>query len=136
MGLIIDTNVFIDAEHQRFDLACLQSFSHYGDAYISVVTMSELLTGIHLAKSIDMKLKRTAFVENILSRIPTLPFNDEIARTYAELCGFVLHSKNKLKRNAHDLQIAATAINYGYALLTSNLQDFQAIPGLIVESPF
>lgn len=98
--------------------------------------MSELLTGIHLAKSIDIKLKRTAFVENILSQIPILPFNDEVARTYAELCGFILQSKHKLKRNAHDLQIAATAINYGYALLTNNRHDFQMIPGLIVESPF
>ena len=38
--------------------------------------------------------------------------------------------------SAHDLQIAATAINYGYALLTNNRHDFQMIPGLIVESPF
>lgn len=136
MGILIDTNVFIDAENGRFDLTHLEKFKHYGEAYISVITMSELLTGVHLARSIGDKIKRTAFVEGILSQIPTLALNDEIVRTYAELCSYFFRSKSNLKRNTHDLQIAATAISYGYAVLTSNVDDFQKIPGLQVESPF
>lgn len=135
MGIIIDTNIFIDAENERFNLQRLVDFAHYGEAYISIITMSELLVGIHLAKSIDIKIKRTAFVENILSRISSLAINEDIARTYAQLCAYCLQSGSNLKRNAHDLQIAATAIYYGYAVLTSNKEDFQKIPGLIIESP-
>jgi len=135
MGIIIDTNVFIDAKNGRFDLNHLDNFIHYGDAYISVITMSELLTGIHLTKSINDKIKRSAFVEGILSHIPSLAFTDEIARVYAELSSYFLRSKSNLRRNAHDLQIAATAISFGYTVLTSNLDDFKKIPGLNVESP-
>lgn len=135
MGIIIDTNVFIDAENGRFDLGHLENFAHYGDAYISVITMSELLTGIHLAKSIDEKIKRSAFVEGIISHIPSLALTDEIARVYAELTSYFIKFKSNLRRNAHDLQIAATAISYGYAVLTSNVNDFKKIPGIIVESP-
>lgn len=135
MGIIIDTNVFIDAENGRFELSHLERFAHYGDAYISVITMSELLAGIHLAKTIDTRIKRSAFVESIISHIPSLAFTEETARVYAELTSYFMRSKSNLKRNAHDLQIAATAIHYGYAVLTSNQNDFKKIPGLIVESP-
>lgn len=134
--MIIDTNVFIDAENGRLQLNRLNHFAHYGEAYISVITMSELLAGIHAAKSVDEKLKRSAFVEGVLSGISTLAISNEVARTYAELWAYMLKSKNVLKRNSHDLQIAATAITYGYPILTSNKKDFQKIPGVIVETPF
>ncbi len=42
MGLIIDTNIFIDAENGRFNLKDLTNFSGYGQSYISVITVSEL----------------------------------------------------------------------------------------------
>lgn len=136
MGMIIDTNVFIDAENGRLQLNRLNHFAHYGEAFISVVTMSELLAGVHATKSLEEKLKRSAFVEGILARISTLTINNEVARTYAELWAYMLKSKSTSKRNSHDLQIAATAITYGYSILTSNKNDFQKIPGVIIETPF
>ena len=36
---------------------------------------------------------------------------------------------------AHDLQIAATALAWGYAVLTDNLRDFHRVPGLEVRQP-
>jgi predicted nucleic acid-binding protein len=135
MGLIIDTNVFIDIENGRIDTGIFERFLHYGEAYISVVTVSELLAGVHLAKSADERIKRSAFVEGILSNIVALDFNEDVARTYAELYSYAISSKKNINKNAHDLQIAATAINNGYAVLTSNRRDFELIPGLMVESP-
>jgi len=136
MGMIIDTNVFIDAENGKLPLNRLHHFAHYGEAYISVITMSELLAGVHAVKSLDEKLKRSAFVESVLSGISTLMINNEVARTYAELWAYTLKSRSSLKRNSHDLQIAATAITYGYPILTSNKKDFQKIPGVVIETPF
>ena len=46
MGLVIDTNIFIDAENGRFDLSSLSNLSHHGGAYIAAVSVSELLTGV------------------------------------------------------------------------------------------
>jgi len=135
MGLVIDTNVFIDAENGRFDLSKLASFSHYGDSFIAAVTVSELLVGVHLAKAADVRVRRSAFVEGIISKIPVLDFNEEVARAYAEIYSHFIKPRSKKEGNVHDLQIAATAIAYGYPVLTSNIADFKKIPGLQIECP-
>lgn len=135
MGLVIDTNVIIDAENGRFDLSSLREFSHHGDAYISAITVSELLTGIHLAKNAETRVRRSAFVEGIISNLSILDFNEPVARTYAEIYSLFIKPRSKKEGNVHDLQIAATAITYGYPVLTSNTADFKKIPGLIVEQP-
>ena len=135
MGIIVDTNVFINVENGRLNIDVLEQFSHYGEAYISVITVSELLAGVYLAKNSDERIKRSAFVEGIISNIPSLNFDADVARTYAELYSQALQSKKTISRNTHDLQIAAIAINHGYVVLTSNSDDFKKIPGLIIESP-
>jgi tRNA(fMet)-specific endonuclease VapC len=133
MGLIIDTNVLIDAENGRLDLKKLSSLSRYVNSYISVITVAELLSGVHLAKNPEIHVRRIAFVEGIISKIPSLEFTEEVARIYSELYAYELKRKNKTGANVHDLQIAATAIAHDYAILTSNLDDFKKIPGLKLE---
>ena len=137
MGLIIATNVFIDAERHRLVLKELTVLSEYGEAYMAAITVSELLAGVHLAKTPDARIRRSAFVEGVLHAIPCLPFEEAVARTYAELYAHVLQSNPRIQRlpNVHDLQIAATAITNGFAVLTNNVQDFKKIPGLKIENP-
>jgi tRNA(fMet)-specific endonuclease VapC len=135
MGLVIDTNVFINAENDRFDLDTLAQYADYGEAYIAAVTVSELLTGVHMAKTTAIRVKRSAFVEGVLNGVPVLDFTEEVARTYAELYAHFLKKRAKPSSTVHDLQIAATAITFGYAVLTSNVGDFKKIPGLITECP-
>ena len=109
--------------------------SHYGEAFIAAVTVSELLAGVHLAKKADIKIKRSAFVEGIISKVPILDFDEEVSRIYAEIYSYFVRSRTKKDANVHDLQIAATAIAHGYPVLTSNVADFKKIPGLDVETP-
>ena len=135
MGLVIDTNVFINAGNDRFDLDTLAQYADYGEAYIAAVTVSELLTGVHMAKTTAIRVKRSAFVEGVLNGVPVLDFTEEVARTYAELYAHFLKKRAKPSSTVHDLQIAATAITFGYAVLTSNVGDFKKIPGLITECP-
>lgn len=135
MGLVIDTNVFIDVENGRVDLNSLDSFSDYGDAYIAAITVSELLTGVHLAKSANIRIQRSAFVEGIIAKIPVLEFNEEVARCYGGLYAHFLRPRAKASTNVHDLQIAATCIAHGYAVLTSNVADYKKVPGLEIVQP-
>ena len=139
MGLIVDTNVFIDAENNRLDLGDVKSLQTQS-VYIAAVTVSELLAGVSLAKTADEKINRHAFVENILNSLPVLDFDTEVARTYAELYAYALsngeRNKKRQKLNAHDLQIAATALVYGHRILSSNTKDFKNIPGIQVISPY
>lgn len=138
MGLIIDTNVFIDAENNRLDLGEISALQKQA-VYIAAVTVSELLAGVALAKTADEKISRHAFVENILNSVPVLDFDTEVARIYAELYAHALSSATKNKRqklNAHDLQIAATALVYGHQILSTNTGDFKNTPGIQVINPY
>jgi len=135
MGLVIDTNVFIDAENGRLDLDSLEDFSEYGEAYIAAITVSELLTGVHLAKTTEVRVQRSAFVEGIFSIIPVLAFNEEVARCYAILYAHFLKPRAKANTNVHDLQIAATCIAHGYPILTSNVADYKKVPGINIVQP-
>lgn len=135
MGLVIDTNVFIDAENGRLDLTSLDTFSDNGDAYIAAITVSELLTGVHLARTADIRIRRSAFAEGIISKLPVLEFNEEVARCYGELYAHFLRPRAKATTNVHDLQIAATCIAHGFSVLTSNVADYKKVPGLNIVQP-
>lgn len=135
MGLIIDTNFFIDVENKRLNLDKLSTLTEYGEAYIAAITVSELLVGVHMAKSADIRVRRSAFVESILSAMPVLKFDEIVARSYAEIYAHYLKPRNKSASNVHDLQIASTALAHGFAILTSNVDDFNKIPGISVITP-
>ncbi len=69
MGLLIDTDVLVLAERTKVSLD-LSRYAEYGDAYISVVTASELLVSVHRAMDEGVRSRRLAFVEGILSHYP------------------------------------------------------------------
>jgi tRNA(fMet)-specific endonuclease VapC len=130
MGLVVDTNFFIDVEHNRRQFEQLNDFAEHGETFIAAVTVTELLMGVHLAGSIEQRIKRSAFVEAILANIPVLDFDAKVARTYAEVYAHFIKPLNKSGATVHDLQIAATALAHGYAVLASNTRDFDKVPGL------
>ncbi len=137
MGLVIDTNIFIDAKHDRIAWDELTGMKDYGEAYIAAVTVSELLAGVHVAKTANARITRSAFVEGILGTIPCLAFEEAVARTYADLYAHFLKIQSRVQGtfNVHDLQISATAITHGFAVLTNNVKDFEKVPGLKVVKP-
>ncbi len=129
MGLILDTCALIQAE--KVDKAIdFNQWRSYNDAYISVITASELLMGVYRANTKARKIKRSAFVEAIISEIPIIDFTTEAARIHAEIYAYLAHQGQLI--GAHDLMIAATALAHGHALLTTNHQEFSRVPGLEV----
>lgn len=126
MGLVLDSNVFIRAERDRRpDFSRWQT---YGEAFISVVTVSELLVGVHRADGAARRARRSAFVEAVLARFPVLPVTTEVARTHAGLFAELLNRGQMI--GAHDLLIGATALCHGHAVLTADVGEFARIPGL------
>ncbi len=127
MGLMLDTNVFIFSERSGSTIDFSQ-WEEYGDVYISSITASELLVGVHHAKREAVKARRSAFVESILGRVPILGFDTKVARVHAGL--FVSLTKQGQMIGAHDLIIAATALFHGCAVLTDNTKEFVRVAGL------
>lgn len=134
MGLVLDTNILINAEHGRLVLETMPVLQTE-PIFIAAVTAAELLAGVKLAKTPESAMRRHVFVESVLNSIPILEFDTEIARTYAELYAQALAQGRRSNLNVHDLQIAATALVHGHSLLTANVDDFKNVSGLSVLSP-
>ena len=128
--MIIDTGVLIKLEKDPswIDLAAYQP--QYGSAYLSAATCSEVLVGVHLANTEERKLRRSAYVEALFKLFRPLAFDLEVARVHAQLVSAL--AKN-VTLGALDLIIGATAVRYGFAVLTTNPTDFRRMPGCLVE---
>lgn len=131
MGLVLDTCILIHAErHGALDFS---PWASHGDAFISAITVSELLVGVHRADSDARRARRSAFVEAILAQLPALDFTTETARVHAGL--FATLSQQGQMIGAHDLIIAATALLHDCVVLTTNAAEFAQVPGLDVLTP-
>ncbi len=131
-GLIIDTCVFIDAEKQDIPLD-FKSLAINGNIYMSAITVSELLVGVHHANSEIRRLKRSAHIEGLIAVINILDFDIKVARVHAEISASL--AKKHTFIGAHDLLIAATALTHGCAVLTYNEKEFSRVPRLTVLTP-
>ncbi|MGH2352206.1 MAG: PIN domain-containing protein [Chloroflexota bacterium] len=131
MAQLIDASIFIAAERRRISYDLVTARLEDDDSAIAAITVSELLTGVYQADSVERRVRREAFVEQVVQSLPVIPFDLAAARIYARIGA-------ELKRDgftigAHDLQIAATALARGYSVVTYDLRDFSRIPGLGVR---
>lgn len=129
MGLMVDTNVFIQFEKSGKTVD-LSAWEPSEKAYISVVTVSELLMGVHRANTEERRQRRSAFVEAVISGVAVLNFTLDAARVHAEIHADL--TKKGQTIGAHDLIIAATARQLGLSILTDNVAEFSRVPGLRV----
>lgn len=129
MGLMVDTNVFIKFE-KRNSLIVLPLLAESENAFLSAITVSELLVGVHRADTEQRRQCRAAFVEKVLTSFQVLDFTTAIARTHAETSADL--SKTGLMIGHHDLIIAATACFHDHDLLTDNTGEFSRVQGLRV----
>src|SRR5256885_8438563 len=103
---MVDTNVFILFEKRR-QAVDLSPWEPSERVYVSVLTVSELLMGVHRANTPQRKQRRLEFVEAVVSEVLALDFTIETARVHAEIYAD-LATKGQMI-GAHDLIIAATA---------------------------
>ena len=96
---------------------------------ISVITVSELLHGVHRAKG-ARRTRRRAFVEHLLANLEPIPITETVARVHAEVWAGLAARGDVI--GSHDLWIAATALAHGFGVATGNSRDFARVPGLRV----
>jgi predicted nucleic acid-binding protein len=133
VGLLIDSSVFITLERGQRSLNALASIAPDDSIALASITASELLIGVHRADTADRRVRREAYVEAILTRVPILPFDLHVARVHAQISAELMSIGHPI--GAHDLLIAATAVAHGYRVLTDNLRHFERVPGLTVLQP-
>jgi len=133
VGLILDTSVLVTAERHQFDVATYLQRERHQEVGLSAVTVAELLLGAERASVPASRMRRAAFADWIIQHLTVLPFGVAEARRHAELRGYLMRQGTMI--GAHDLQIAATAIAGGHALVTLDIADFSRVPGLEVIDP-
>jgi tRNA(fMet)-specific endonuclease VapC len=128
-GVLIDTSVLVDAERNSRVLEQLPEDSRHA---ISVITVSELLHGVHRAAPDHVRIRRQVVVEALLEAIQQLPITSRIARLQAQIWA-ELQAKGEIV-GAHNLWIAATALAHGLTLATANASEFKRVPALEILS--
>lgn len=131
MGVLIDASVLIDSERGRLDLQDKVRGREDEGFFLSVVTASELLHGVHRAQDAAARARRSAFVEGVLGSLPLLSIEIATARMHAQIWAELAARGQPI--GAHDLWLAASCITHGLTLVTSNVREFGRVPGLEVE---
>ena len=83
MATLIDSSVLIAAERGQLDLDTISARYAEEDVAISAVTASELLHGLHRARTAAQRHRRQAFVEGLLAQLPVIAFDLTVARVHA-----------------------------------------------------
>lgn len=130
MAVLIDTDLLVDLERGVAN-PDVETAIGGEDRAISVITVSELLHGVHRASGAT-RTRRRAFVEHILAGMRAIEITEPVARIHADIWA-QLAAQGQLI-GAHDLWIAATALAHGMGLATGNTSEFQRVPGLRVIS--
>jgi tRNA(fMet)-specific endonuclease VapC len=130
MATLIDSSVLIAAERGDLDYNLLRAVFAAEDIAVSLITASELLHGVHRARTAPQRRRREAFVEAILDEMIVLPFDLPAARAHASIWADL--AKRRTIVGERDLMIGAIAIANGYSVCTRDARSFPRIAGLTV----
>jgi len=131
MGILIDSNILIGLERKGKELSSWIAGREEEEVFLSVISASELLHGVHRAATPKMRANRLAFVEAVLSSFPLLEIDLATARSHAELWS-QLERRGRMI-GVHDSWLAAVCLAHGLKLATENVREFTRVPGLQVE---
>jgi tRNA(fMet)-specific endonuclease VapC len=132
VAVLIDTDLLVDLE-RGVRAPAIERLLGEEERAISVITVSELLHGVHRATG-ARRARRSAFVEHLLAGLQAIPISESVARVHADIWAQLAERGQVI--GAHDLWIAATALAHGLAVATRNGPDFERVPGLrVIASP-
>ena len=131
MGRLIDTSIFIEAERDRLDLEQFIAANSTDLFFMSVVTVSELLHGVHRASE-KYRDKRSITVENWIKQFPLIDIDEVVAREHARLYSALRVLGHSVGVN--DQWLAASCFAHDLTMVTGNVKEFRRVAGLRVES--
>ena len=128
MGTLIDATVLIAAQRGRIDPEVLRGEDDDEPVAMAAISASELLHGVHRLTSVAARVRAERFVERVLSSIPVIDFDLDIARVHTPIDAEL--SAAGARVGDADLMIAATAVWLDSCVVTRDLRCFPSISGL------
>ncbi len=125
--VFVDTSIIVDVDRGREDVIELcKRLTSTDSAYISTVSVSEILTGSYLRKDYGVAVKKA---QKVLSQFGWVPLNGEVAKLVAELNAYLISKGQRIE--FQDVAIAASfLLECCDVLLTENKNHFERFPNL------
>jgi tRNA(fMet)-specific endonuclease VapC len=131
VSLLLDTDTCIDVLRGRPEVIARLRQHAPGDCHVSVITELELFQGAARAPEERRETERVKVVR-FLSQITVLSFDSSCAQRAGSINAALLNGGTPV--GILDVLIGATALEFGWPLITSNAKDFGRIDGLSIES--
>ena len=125
MRAILDTSIFIASETDR----PLATEAIPDEAGISVVTLAELILGVHLAVDEATRARRLETLHAVETTYVALPIDEAVAAAFAELVAAARRAGRRPK--VQDAWIAATARAHDVPICSQDA-DFDAFAGVSI----
>lgn len=126
---LLDTNIVIYVIKKRPEQVLNVFNLHHGRMAISSITLAELVHGAEKSSNVARNI---TVVEDFVSRLAVLPYDDKAAWQYGHIRAALEKSGQPIGIN--DLHIAAHARSNSLTLITNNMREFERVPGLLLEN--
>jgi predicted nucleic acid-binding protein len=125
--IFVDTSIIVDVDRGKQEVIDLcKRLTSTNNAFISTVTVSEILTGSYLRKDYKTAVRKA---EKVLSQFRWVPLNGETAKLVAELNAYLISKGQPIEYQ--DVAIAASfLLECCDVLLTENKEHFDRLPNV------
>lgn len=131
MKYAMDASSVVDLLNGQPEIVALQASLLADGLALSILVYMEVLDGVYHGR--DPKAALAGF-NAFLRGVTVLPFSRRAAQRAARLRGALRDTKRQTNHRAIDILIAATALQYGLIMVTSD-SDYDDIPGLTALNP-
>jgi len=132
MAILIDADVILQAERGLFNLQLWLNSHPLEEFKLAAITLAELWHGAERSTGPQLA-ERRHFLQRLSESIESVPFTGQTAIEYARLLADLDSTTQRIA--AHDLILAATSIENGYAVATFNKRRFAMVKGLAIIEP-
>ena len=132
MPYLVDSDVLIDLLAERPEtLELLTRLAPEGLA-MSMITYLEVYEGTLRTPQPQAAQAR---LRTLLQEIPLLPLSLRLAERCAHLRDRLRRAGKRVRPRAFDVLVAATALEHNLTLVTRNIEDYEDIPELKLQTP-
>ncbi len=122
--------MLVEAERSARDLDAV--IADDDEPAVAAITIAELGVGVEIATG-KRRQARRAFLDDLVSSVPVLAYDLDVARAHTDL--LVVVRRSGRPRGAHDLIIAATAQATRRTIVTADQKGFDDLAGVKVRRP-
>lgn len=130
MKYLLDTNICVYLIKKKPENVLEKLHSKMGDGFaISAITLAELMHGVEASAHQE---KNTLALNQFLSIVDILPFDDEAAAEYGKICATLRRRGTPI--GPMDMLIAAHAKAKGLVIVTNNMREFKRVESIELEN--